>query len=284
MDSREFGLVAAQQLFHLQDLHFGFWEENTTPQFSSFLDAQNKHTDFLFTHIKNALDDKLSGKILDAGCGIGITTKKLLEMDFNVDGLVPSNWMATKARENVKKYTSKTKGNIYECTFEDFPMSNLSEKYKGIFFSESYQYVNMQQAFNNFDKILTADGKVIIFDFFKIDKVKGKSPHGGGHSIGEFYDLVTKNGYKINVDLDITKNLSPNITLVNELLTERLIPFGASLDLFLTYKLKAFYTFLKYIFRKKLAKIKYKYSQQRNKENFEKYKTYRLIVLEKIKD
>ena len=26
MDSKEFGLVAAQQLFQVEDLHYGFWD------------------------------------------------------------------------------------------------------------------------------------------------------------------------------------------------------------------------------------------------------------------
>ena len=42
MNSKEFGLVAAQQLFQIQDLHYGFWEEGETPSTRNFLDAQEK--------------------------------------------------------------------------------------------------------------------------------------------------------------------------------------------------------------------------------------------------
>ena len=30
MDSREFGLVAVQQLLKIQDIHYGFWEKVRT--------------------------------------------------------------------------------------------------------------------------------------------------------------------------------------------------------------------------------------------------------------
>ena len=281
MDSKEFGLVAAQQLFQIQDLHYGFWEEGEAPSINNLLNAQNKHTSFLFKHIKETINADKNCKILDAGCGIGITTKRLLETGYRVDGLVPSSWMAEKARKNTKAYKDKTKGEIYQCNFEDFPTSRLIEQYQNIFFSESFQYVEMQKAFDIFNIILSENGTVIIFDFFKIDNVTGKSPLGGGHSIGEFYETIKKNGYTIRIDLDVTKNLSPNLALVNNILVDRLIPFSKSLDIFLTGKYKFFYKGLKFIFRKKLENFQLKYSHERNEENFQKFKTYRLFVLEK---
>lgn len=282
MDSKEFGLVAAQQLLQVQDLHYGFWEKGTETTNSNFLEAQLKHTSFLFGYIDKAIDADKSRKILDSGCGIGITTSKLLKDGYRVDGLVPANWMAIKARENIQKFKDDTKGEIFECTLENYPITQLKEKYQTVFFSESYQYVNMQKAFDVFQKILTDNGTVVIFDFFCLDGVKGKSPLGGGHSLEKFYELVNKNGYKIETDLDVTKNLSPNLSLLNDMLITRFIPFIKTLDLFLTSKHPKKYNFIKYIFRKKLKKMKYKYSHRRNAENFEKFKTYRLIVLNKI--
>ena len=282
MDSKEFGLVAAQQLFQVQDLHYGFWKEGGIPSVKNFFEAQNKHTLFLFKYIEEAINADKKCKILDIGCGIGITTKKLLKLGYRVDGLVPSSWMAQKARKNTQPYKDKTRGEIYECNLEDFPIAYLSEKYRNVFFSESFQYVNMQKAFDIFNLILSETGTVIIFDFFKRDGVTGKSPMGGGHSIGKFYETVKRNGYTIHTDLDVTKNLSPNLKLLNDILVNRAIPFSKTLDAFLSSRYKVLYRLLKYTFRKKLGKMNYKYSQRRNEENFQKFKTYRLFVLKKL--
>jgi len=281
MDSKEFGLVAAQQLFQLQDLHYGFWEEREIPSIKNFFEAQNKYTLFLFKYIEEAINADKKCKILDIGCGVGIATKKLLEIGYRVDGLVPSSWMAQQARKNTQQYKDKTNGEIYECNLEDFPTSYLSEKYSLAFFSESFQYVNMHEAFKMLNLILLKSGTVIIFDFFKRDETTGKSPIGGGHSISKFYDIVEKTGYTIYTDLDVTEHLSPNISLANEILVNRILPFSITLDAFLSTRYKFLYKLLKYIFKRKLEKMKSKYSSNRNEENFKKFKTYRLLVLKR---
>ena len=51
MDSKEFGLVAAQQLFQVEDLHYGFWYEGEEATLGNWQEAQKAHTKFLFKHI-----------------------------------------------------------------------------------------------------------------------------------------------------------------------------------------------------------------------------------------
>ncbi len=281
MDSKEFGLVAAQQLFQIEDLHYGFWDVDDVINLSKWKIAQKKHTDFLFKYIKNNIQNKNQSKLLDIGCGVGMTTSKLLKMGFQVDGLVPYSWMANYSRNITQKYKSNNCGEIYECMFEDFPISNLKQKYHLLFFSESFQYVNMRLSFNVINKIIKDNGCVIIFDFFKKDNIKGKSPLGGGHSIGKFYKIIKEYGYKILDDVDVTKNMSPNMQIVNDVIVDRLIPFSNTLDKFLSTRHPKTYKMIKWLFRKRISKMKFKYSEHRNVENFEKYKTYRLIVLTK---
>ena len=40
--------------------------------------------------------------------------------------------------------------------------------------------------------------------------------------------------YKILEDIDVTKNMSPNMKIVNDILADRLIPFANTLDKFLS--------------------------------------------------
>ena len=197
MDSKEFGLVAAQQLFRVEDLHYGFWEDGENATLENWKKAQETHTDFLFKHIFKHIEDKEKSHMLDIGCGVGVTTKKLLELGYNVDGLVPYQWMAKYASDLVSNLRKDNTGRIYECTFEDFKFNDKAKKYELAFFSESFQYVQLDKSFQILDKILIENGRVIIFDFFKKDNVEGISPLGGGHQLTNFYNIVKKYDYNI---------------------------------------------------------------------------------------
>ena len=85
MDSKEFGLVAAQQLFQVEDLHYGFWDLDDEINLSNWKIAQKKHTDFLFKYIDQNIDNKDKSKLLDIGCGVGKTTVKLLNKGYRED-------------------------------------------------------------------------------------------------------------------------------------------------------------------------------------------------------
>lgn len=281
MDSKELGLVATQQLLQVEDLHYGFWEKGTTPSMEKLWEAQHQHTLFLIQHIEAALGTEKTGKILDSGCGVGTTIKHLLEKQYHVDGLVPSDWMAKKTGEKILPYQQAIPSKIYSCRLEDFPTETLPEKYRLVFFSESFQYVNLEKAFEILNEILSPAGKVIIFDFFQKEGVPGKPRLKGGHSLRKFYDMVESAGYSIETDLDVTENLSPNLALIQNLLSERILPFLKTLDEFLSARYPLLYKLFKYLFRKKLKKLQYKYSTQRNAADFEKFKTYRLLVLKK---
>jgi len=281
MDSKEFGLVAAQQLLQIEDLHYGFWDANEEINLSNWKIAQERHTDFLFEYIEGTVSDKENSKLLDIGCGVGVTTSKLLQMGYKVDGLVPYAWMAQYSRDLTKQYKKDNCGEIYECMFEKFPISDLHQKYQLVFFSESFQYVNMRISFDVINKIIEDNGCILIFDFFKKDNIQGKSPLGGGHSLNEFYDLVKEYDYSILEDIDVTKNMSPNMQIVNDLIVDRLIPFANTLDKFLSTRHPKIYKTIKWLGRKRIDKMKFKYSAGRNAENFEKYKSYRMIVLKK---
>ena len=74
--------------------------------------------------------------ILDIGCGVGVTTKKLLELGYNVDGLVPYQWMAEYASNLLLNLKKDNTGRIYECRFEDFRF-NEADKSK---FETAWKY------------------------------------------------------------------------------------------------------------------------------------------------
>lgn len=277
MNSEEFGLVAAQQLLQCEDLHYGYWDKNLPLQLSNLAIAQEKHTHVLLEAITKYSPPE--ARLLDVGCGIGTVMKRLLKADFNVDGLVPSVWMAKKAEENIATLTQANNSTIYCQAFQHFNTSQLTRLYDVVFFSESYQYIELSQGFSKLKEVLAPNGTVIIFDFFRKDDVEGQSPLGGGHSMEAFYRLLKAHQFMVVEDQDLTTYLSPNLKLISELLGQRILPFGHTLDTFLSSQYKIPYAIIKFFLRKQLAEFRFKYSQQRNQANFEKYKSYRLISL-----
>ena len=283
MDSKELGLVVPQQLLGLQDLHYGFWDKNSKPAIEDFVKAQRRYSDFILAAIKESADSS-SAKILDVGCGTGAMIYELTKAGYNVDGVIPSAFFKEKIEQRLQDAGISNKSTIYNCTFENFPEKERLNQYHLIFFSESFQYISMKKSLPILKSLLTERGKIVICDFFKTihhgDGCPGDKSMGGGHRLNEFYEMV-KDNFKIIKDIDITENVSPNLELLNDILMNRINPAIQYIDIFLAGKYRFIYRFLKFCFRKKLKKLNYKYfSGYRNKETFERYKTYHLLIFE----
>ncbi len=283
MDSKELGLVIPQQLLGIQDLHYGFWNKNQKPAISEFVNAQKRYSDLILNSIRESADSP-SSRILDVGCGTGAMITELLKLGYQVDGVIPSAFFKEKIESSLKELGNNNKSKIYNCMFEDFPVSERLHQYDLIYFSESFQYISMIKGIPVLKSLLTGKGKIIICDFFKTihhgDGGPGDKSMGGGHRLNEFYDLI-KGNFKILKDEDITENVSPNLELLNDILMNRINPTIQYIDIFLAGRYPVFYRVLKFFFRKRLKKLKYKYFLgYRSKKTFERYKTYHLLILE----
>ncbi len=285
MDSKELGLVVPQQLLGLEDLHYGFWDKEQKPAIAEFVEAQKRYSDFLLTAITGASGDK-SARMLDVGCGTGAMICELAKSGYNVDGVIPSAFLKEKIEQRLQDASVNSRSVIYDCKFEDFPEEQRLNQYDLIFFSESFQYISMKKSLPILKSLLAGNGKIVICDFFKTvhhgDGAPGDKSMGGGHRLNEFYEMV-KGSFRITRDEDITANVSPNLELLNDILMNRISPVIQYIDLFLAGRYRFIYKLLKFFFRKRLKKLKYKYfSGYRSKETFEKYKTYHLMILENL--
>ena len=282
MESKELGLVIPQQLLGIQDLHYGFWDKNQKPAIKDFVNAQKRYTDVIMAAITDSVAGP-SSRILDVGCGTGVMIAELLKLGYQVDGVIPSAFFKEKIEQSLKELGDNNRSVIYNCMFEDFPVSERLNQYDLIYFSESFQYISMIKGIPLLKSLLTSQGKVVICDFFKTihhgDGGPGDKSMGGGHRLHEFYDLI-KGNFTILRDEDITENVSPNLELLNDILMNRVGPTINYIDRFLAGRYPGFYRIMKFFFRKRLKKLKYKYfSGYRSKETFERYKTYHLMVL-----
>lgn len=279
MESRELGLLLAQQLFKVEDLHYGLWEPGETPTMAALPTAQQRYNDFLM--------ERLSGlprgaRILDIGCGVGKLLTLLLTRGFLAEGVNPSSTMCRMIRERLERQGFPTTG-VFECKFEDFPAAERVHAYEAAIFSESFQYIPMDQSLAMLKRIVRPGGRVVFCDFFKTDAhgdgKPGDGTFGGGHPLRALRPALDAGGFTVLEDTDITARVSPNLALVDDLLMERARPAAETLGRYLEARYPKLYGIARWLGREKIAKIQRKYlNGHRNPQIFERYKSYRIVV------
>ena len=279
MDSRELGLLLAQQVFKVDDLHYGLWHEGETPSIARLPDAQQRYNDFL---LERLADLPAGARVIDVGCGVGKLLTLLLARGFQAEGLNPSATMCRMIRERLIKHGYPSTG-VHECKFQDFPAAERLASYDAIIFSESFQYIPMDQCLALVRRIAKPGARIVICDFFKSaahgDGGPGDGTFGGGHPLAAFRPALEKVGLQVIEDIDITRRVSPNLALVNDLLVNRAIPAVGSIDRYLEARYPMLRRLVAWLFRKKIDKVQRKYlSGHRSTATFERYKSYRLTV------
>lgn len=287
MSSKELGLVLGQQLLGVDDLHYGLWDDDLSLSLANLAEAQQRYTDMIIDALPTA--ERGDTRVFDIGCGTGHILGQLLDKGYQADGLVPAPKLAELVRQQLASRPDKP-AHLFESSFETLPIEEHQSAYDASLFSESYQYIPMQQSFPILAQIVKPGGLVVICDFFKTehdgDGRPGDGSFGGGHSMQAFYEELKQHPFSLLRDEDITQKVSPNIKLVDETLRHKLVPAGQSINRYLTENYPMIYKILRglmnLLFGKKLHKLKFKYfSGHRTQEVFERYKTYHLIVLKR---
>ena len=275
LDSKEIGLdiglMLGKYFFRTEHLHYGYWTNDLKLDIHNLPEAQENYSDFVISHIPEGAKN-----LLDVGSGVGKFALKLINMGYNVDCVSPSP-LLTKHTQDILG----DKSHIYESNYENL---NIDSRYDVILFCESFQYINLVKALENSLKFLNNNGYLLICDFFKTD-AKGKSVMGGGHRLTKFYDLISRYPFELVKDIDITKETALNLKLVNDFLTNVGLPIVNLCSNFLSTNYPLLTKLIQWKYRKKIKKIKRKYfSGERNAENFQIYKSYRLFLYRKQAD
>lgn len=264
----DIGIILAKQFYKTEYLHYGYWTDGLEVDSSNVHEAQENYAQLILSHIP-----KGTKTILDVGCGSGKFAQKLLDEGYQVDCVSPS--------PNLTKHVRRLVGNrseIFECGYEDI---YTEKKYDLILFSESFQYIPYRISMPLSIKLLNKNGSILVCDFFR-KKVEGTSPIGGGHDLDEYYEYASKLPLKNVVDLDITKETAPSIDIVDDFLTNAMVPIYNLIFYVLDNNYPRFAKFLRWKFKKKLKKIDYKYLQRKtNAESFSRFKSYHLLVYER---
>jgi MPBQ/MSBQ methyltransferase len=195
------GLKLMQWLTGLENLHYGYWEglEVTAGNLHA---AQEAYTTKLFK-----LLPATPCRILDIGGGAGETAKKLVAMGHTVDIVVPSPLLAERCRANAPEAT------VHEMIFEDF---ETDKRFDICMFSESFQYIPLDQGLAKCLRLLDKDGEIIVSDCFRTPeyKVEKRSAKvGGGHRILNFRKTLAEMPIEILSEEDITLPCAPSVEI-----------------------------------------------------------------------
>lgn len=279
MHSRELGLVLAQQLGNVEDLHYGLWDPDLPLTFGNLRTAQQRYSDLLLGQLPPATGEV---RVLDIGCGTGHLISQMLDRGYLADGVIPARDLGTLVRRRIGERAG-FQPRIWECRFEDFPVDEARGRYDVCLFSESFQYIPATRSLPLVQALLKPGGLLVICDFFKTDAHGDGGPgdrsFGGGHAWREFTTTMAGYPFVLLRDDDITSRVSPNLELLNDWLMHRALPASQTINRFLRDNYPISTRVLLWIFRKRLRKVRYKYfSGYRSRETFERYKTYHLLV------
>ena len=278
--SREVGLVLLQQLLHLDELHYGLWDEGLAPTLANLPLAQRRYTELLLAALRKLAPPPR--RVLDVGCGAGAFLVELLALGHNAEGVSPSPELTRLARERLAR-AGQGEVRIFECRFEDFPRAERSAHYDALVFSESFQYVALPTALERAQALLRPGGHLLVCDFFKSaahgDGGPGDGTMGGGHPIAAFYEAMSRTRFTIVRDEDLTARVAPSLAIADNILMRHVLPASEALARHLAEHRPWLYRALRLVGRRGLDKLRRKYfSGHRTPQTFARYKTYRLIA------
>jgi SAM-dependent methyltransferase len=271
-ESRELGLefaaICGKHFLKLKHLHYGYWTGDLNLDITNLHIAQENYTDFLISHIPDGVKT-----ILDVGGGLGHIAKKLVDMGYHVDCVSPSPFL----NEQIRSLLPST-SQVFECMYEQF---QTQCKYDLVLFSESFQYIRMDEALERTTKLLSDNGYLLICDIFKRD-VDKNAVFSGGHKLSKFQQFLAKYPFQPVEDIDITEQTAPNLDIFNDTIRNVVGPILNSSVGYLADRYPLAVKFLRWKYRKKIEQTYHKYfNSARTSEDFRKYKTYRLLLYRK---
>jgi len=263
----EIGAICGKHFLNLDHLHYGYWPKDLKVDLSNLRTAQENYTNFLISQIPQG-----TRTILDVGCGQGHTARKLIDAGYKVDGVSPSHFLAEKSRNQLGSQST-----IFECTYEQL---QTDKRYDLVLFSESFQYIEPDEAVKKTLSLLNAGGYILISDIFKtVSNGNGECLQSGGHTLSTFFEIISRYPLTEIKNLDITEQTAPTIDIENQICKDAVRPVAALVEQLLENRHPLISKLIRWKYKKKISKIENKYfSGKRDAENFKKFKTYRVLL------
>ncbi len=273
IDSKEVGLEIGLYFFKYflktEYLHYGYFIDGLEADISKLHQAQINYAQFLLDQIPEG-----TKTILDVGGGSGKFADELIEAGYEIDFVSPSRLL--------NKYAAGILGDrapIHTKKFEDL---TVNKEFDLVLFSESFQYIPIDNALENAKKHLKPGGHILICDFFQRDHVEGKSWLGGGHKWSDWEKQLPAHNLTEIKSKDITEETAPTIDVVNAMTQEMIHPIWKLIFMLGDDKYPRLMKFIRWKYKKKLEKMETKHFKgYRNGANFIKYKKYMMYLFQK---
>jgi MPBQ/MSBQ methyltransferase len=188
-------------------LHYGYWDplpaspdDLTLPRMRA---AQEAYATKLIDTIPAGVKT-----ILDVGCGIGGNAATMLDRGLIVEGLAPDPIQQGKF---LKKTANRAPFHL--SRFEDY---QTTKTYDLVLFSESSQYVSIDDLVTGTAKLLDAGGYLLIADMLRTDVDYTEGIFSNCHAKTEMEAALIKAGFQSIKIIDISAEIAPTIDLAIE--------------------------------------------------------------------
>jgi len=187
-------------------LHYGYFEEvSIRPEQTSLEDlrrAQTRYSEKVAGLIINR-----EAPVLDVGAGMGGISRLLSERGFDPVPLTPDKTQIAYLRDQYPDFQ------LIEGRFQEADWAAWRGRFGTVLTAESFQYIELDEALAAIPEILVATGRWVICDYFRIDDAVERS----GHRLEEFRSRVTRSGWKIAHEEDITPHVLPGLAFAHML-------------------------------------------------------------------
>lgn len=191
-------------------LHYGFFNinEKITPSIESLIKGQKQFQEEVLNLIPSDIKT-----LLDVGTGTGDVAEEISTKNVQVTTISPdpnqSQWVQSRLNSNLKFELTK---------FEDFIPN---QKLDCILFSESSNYVSLQELFSLSRANLKETGYLIIAAPFLLHKSENFPDM---HLLDDFYLYCKNESWEIELSNDYTAETAPTIWIGQQLLNKHVPP------------------------------------------------------------
>ncbi len=188
-------------------LHYGYWSPLPASVDDLTLPRMRVAQEAYATKLLDLIPVGVSS-ILDVGCGIGGNAKTMCARGFNVEGLAPDPLQQQK----FIKYTAG-KVPFHLSRFEDY---QTDRTYDLVLFSESSQYISVDDLATGTLRLLKSGGYLLIADMMRSDDNYHEGIFSNCHLKSELEAGLVKAGFKRIQIEDISAEIAPTIDLCIE--------------------------------------------------------------------
>jgi SAM-dependent methyltransferase len=206
----DWGLRIYRDLFDLEALHFGLWEEGEDVSLENIHVAQQRYTDRLLASFPEGVKS-----VLDVGCGTGKTSEQLLDAGYEVDSLSPCEYQEGLVKERLGDRVT-----FHRSTFEKL---RTDKRFDLVLMSESCQYIEPTEAFKQARSLLNPGGHLLISDYFRKEKTRY---YRACHVFAPFMKQAEEDRFDLLADEDITDAVTPMLKFAEGIYEDYLLPMA----------------------------------------------------------